>query len=45
MSFRRYPEYWDSGVAWLGEVPGHWTPPLKAVAMFPSSTKLVVKNI
>ncbi|RQO81356.1 restriction endonuclease subunit S [Acidovorax sp. FJL06] len=24
MSFQRYPEYKDSGVAWLGEVPGHW---------------------
>jgi len=24
MSFPRYPEYKDSGVAWLGEVPGYW---------------------
>lgn len=24
MSFPRYPRYKDSGVAWLGEVPGHW---------------------
>jgi type I restriction enzyme S subunit len=24
MSFPRYPAYKDSGVAWLGEVPGHW---------------------
>jgi type I restriction enzyme S subunit len=24
MSFTRYPEYKDSGVEWLGEVPGHW---------------------
>lgn len=24
MSFPRYPEYKDSGVAWLGEVPIHW---------------------
>lgn len=24
MSFPRYPEYQDSGVAWLGEVPAHW---------------------
>jgi len=24
MSFARYPEYKDSGVAWLGEVPVHW---------------------
>ncbi|MCZ7561430.1 MAG: restriction endonuclease subunit S [Burkholderiaceae bacterium] len=25
MSFPRYPEYKDSGVRWLGEVPAHWT--------------------
>ena len=24
MSFPRYPSYKDDGVAWLGEVPGHW---------------------
>jgi type I restriction enzyme, S subunit len=24
MSFPRYPEYKDSGVEWLGEVPAHW---------------------
>jgi type I restriction enzyme S subunit len=24
MSLPRYPEYKDSGVAWLGEVPAHW---------------------
>jgi type I restriction enzyme, S subunit len=24
MSFPRYSEYKDSGVEWLGEVPGHW---------------------
>jgi len=24
MSFPRYPEFKDSGVEWLGEVPGHW---------------------
>lgn len=24
MSFSRYPEYKDSGVEWLGEVPAHW---------------------
>ncbi|MEZ2740908.1 type I restriction endonuclease subunit S [Comamonas jiangduensis] len=24
MSFPRYPEYKDSGVAWLGQVPTHW---------------------
>ncbi len=26
MSFARYPTYKDSGVEWLGEVPGHWAP-------------------
>ena len=31
MSFARYPAYKDSGVEWLGEVPGHWEVlPLKA---------------
>ncbi|MFP4147284.1 MAG: restriction endonuclease subunit S [Halorhodospira sp.] len=25
MSFPKYPEYKDSGVEWLGEVPAHWT--------------------
>lgn len=30
MSFPRYPEYKDSGVEWLGEMPAHWTvAPLK----------------
>ncbi|MCK5943359.1 MAG: restriction endonuclease subunit S, partial [Planctomycetes bacterium] len=24
MSFSQYPEYRDSGVEWLGEVPAHW---------------------
>ena len=24
MSFPRYPQYKDSGVEWLGKVPGHW---------------------
>jgi len=24
MSLPRYPEYRDSGVEWLGEVPAHW---------------------
>ncbi|WP_155983904.1 MULTISPECIES: restriction endonuclease subunit S [unclassified Thioalkalivibrio] len=33
MSFPRYPEYKDSGVEWLGEVPAHWAiPKLKHVA-------------
>ena len=22
--FRRYPDYKDSGVAWMGEIPAHW---------------------
>jgi type I restriction enzyme, S subunit len=30
MSFPRYPDYKDSGVDWLGEVPAHWeVAPLK----------------
>lgn len=27
MSFPQYPEYKDSGVEWLGEVPAHWEVP------------------
>jgi len=35
MSFPSYPEYKDSGVEWLGEVPEHWeTKPLKRVATY-----------
>lgn len=33
MSFPKYPEYKDSGVEWLGEVPAHWKlPRLKHLA-------------
>ncbi|NOK17304.1 restriction endonuclease subunit S [Corallococcus carmarthensis] len=33
MSFPRYPEYKDSGVEWLGDVPTHWdVSPLKYFA-------------
>lgn len=32
MSFPRYPAYKNSGVEWLGEVPGHWASvPLKTI--------------
>jgi len=35
MSFPKYPEYKDSGVEWLGEVPGHWDiQKLKRIASF-----------
>jgi len=35
VSFPRYPEYKDSGVEWLGQVPAHWkVQPLKALARF-----------
>ena len=35
MSFPRYEKYKDSGVAWLGEVPEHWSAePLKVAASF-----------
>lgn len=35
MSFPRYPEYKDSGVKWLGQVPVHWgIRPLKYVATY-----------
>ena len=35
MSFPRYPQYKDSGVDWLGQVPAHWeVPKLKTIASF-----------
>jgi type I restriction enzyme S subunit len=35
--WRPYPEYRDSGIEWLGEIPAHWTAvPLKNVAPFVS---------
>ena len=37
MSLPRYPEYKDSGVEWLGEVPAEWnSSPLKHIASFSS---------
>ena len=37
MSFPRYPDYKDSGVEWLGEVPAHWrSVPLRFLANGPS---------
>lgn len=37
MTFPRYPEYKDSGVEWLGEVPGDWrVVPLKHIVRFVS---------
>ena len=43
MSFARYPEYKDSGVEWLGEVPAHWEVlPLKRVS--PQQTVGIVVN-
>lgn len=33
MRFPRYPEYKESGVAWLGEVPAHWVGPVKLGAI------------
>ena len=40
MSFPRYPEYRDSGVEWLGEVPAHWsTTKVKRLASRISSGK------
>lgn len=37
MSFPRYPEYKDSGVEWLGEVPAHW-------AVVPMKRMLDIQN-
>jgi len=42
MSFPRYPEYKDSGVDWLGEVPAHWdvAPIKKVVALIESGVSV-----
>ena len=33
MSFPKYPEYKDSGVEWIGDIPAHWiTAPIKNLA-------------
>lgn len=42
MTFPKYPEYKDSGVEWLGEVPAHWAvKPLKrAIASVESGTSV-----
>jgi len=37
VSFPRYPEYKESGVEWLGEVPAHWeVVPMRSVARLES---------
>ena len=39
---KRYSEYKDSGVKWIGEIPGHWdTPRIKSVAIFNPSKSTV----
>jgi type I restriction enzyme S subunit len=46
MSFPRYPEYRDSGVEWLGEVPGHWgTCALKRVVAMQSGESITGEAI
>jgi type I restriction enzyme S subunit len=46
MSFPRYPEYKDSGVAWLGEVPGHWgVLQLKRIASLKSGESITADSI
>ena len=38
MKYKPYPEYKDSGVEWLGEVPAHWeVRRLKFVARYQNS--------
>ncbi|WP_084486442.1 restriction endonuclease subunit S [Desulfovibrio sp. X2] len=47
MSFPRYPEYKDSGVEWLREVPSHWSVgPLRyAIARIDSGTSVNAKDM
>jgi len=46
MSFARYPKYKDSGVGWLGEVPGHWDViALKRIASLRSGDSITAERI
>lgn len=46
MTFPRYPDYKDSGVEWLGEVPEHWeTCALKRVVSMKSGDTITSENI
>jgi type I restriction enzyme S subunit len=46
MSFPRYPEYKESGVEWLGEIPAHWEiTPLKYVAYMKSGEQITSEQI
>lgn len=46
MSLPRYPEYKDSGVEWLGEVPGHWeTLQLKRICTLKSGDGITSEQI
>ena len=46
MSFPKYPEYKDSGVEWLGEVPGHWNIcALKRIADLKSGESITAEDI
>ncbi len=39
--FKPYPAYKDSGVDWLGEIPGHWeVKPLKALSQLQTGLTL-----
>lgn len=46
MSFPQYPDYKDSGVEWLGEVPGHWSLcALKRIASLKSGESINSESI
>ncbi|HCR5053415.1 TPA: restriction endonuclease subunit S, partial [Enterobacter kobei] len=45
--YKAYPEYKDSGVEWLGELPAHWTTlAIKHVAQLnPSKSSISVEKM
>ena len=45
MSFLRYPEYKDSGVEWLGQVPAHWGVPRLRFAAHLNPSKSEVRQL
>jgi hypothetical protein len=45
-AFSRYPDYKDSGVAWLGEIPAHWeVKMLKRLAAMQAGSAITSESI
>lgn len=42
---RKYPDYKDAGVEWLGQVPSHWEVKRLRFVIYPNPTKSEVRNL